>query len=110
MRYLSEHPVINRSVEYNDNRLSLYAAQKGICPVTKNALIPGSMAVHHILLSSKGGTDKYNNLVLLSFEAHYLIHLVNKTLINNTLEILELSSKAIKKVNEYRVKVGNEII
>lgn len=109
MVYISEHPVINRSVEYNDNRLSLYAAQKGACAISGNALNI-NMAVHHILPSSKGGTDKYNNLVLLSYEAHVLIHLVNKDLINDYLKILKLSSKAIKKVNKYRVIVGNEII
>ena len=31
VHYLMRHPVIGESVEYNDNRISLYIAQKGRC-------------------------------------------------------------------------------
>lgn len=109
LQYISTHPVTNRSVEYNDNRLSLYAAQKGMCPITGRALTV-SMAVHHILPVSKGGDDSYRNLVLLSYDAHILIHLVDKILIAKYLKMLRLKSSAIKKVNEFRTKVGNEVI
>lgn len=31
---LSENPITNRSIEYNDNRLSLFSAQRGKCAIT----------------------------------------------------------------------------
>ena len=34
LHYLMRNPVWNATIEYNDNRLSLYSAQMGKCDVT----------------------------------------------------------------------------
>ncbi len=53
LKYLTYHPAINKSVEFNDNRLSLYSAQMGACPLTGFPLNI-DMEVHHKIPLSKG--------------------------------------------------------
>ena len=53
-----------RSVEYMDNRISLYAAQYGRCAVTGKELGLDEIHSHHKQPLSMGGTDKYMNLVI----------------------------------------------
>jgi group II intron reverse transcriptase/maturase len=47
MNYMMDNPVENRSIEYNDNRLSLYVAQKGKCFVTGKLLEIDEIHCHH---------------------------------------------------------------
>ena len=65
---------MDRSVEYNDNRLSLYCGQMGRCYVTKQPLELGHMHSHHRIPRHFGGDDKYGNLVLVTDEVHRLLH------------------------------------
>ena len=81
MRYLMENPVMNRSVEYNDNRISLYSAQKGKCAITKLELSPSEIQCHHKKPRHLGGTDEYKNLIILHRDIHTLIHAENETTI-----------------------------
>lgn len=109
MNYLAHNPVLDKSVEYNDNRIALYAAQKGKCSITQQPL-DITMEVHHKELYTKGEDDKYSNLTLIIKEVHKLIHATNHDIINKYLSILRLSTQALNKVNQYRMKIGNEII
>lgn len=109
LKYLTYHPAINKSVEFNDNRLSLYSAQMGACPLTGFPLNI-DMEVHHKLPLIKGGDDKYSNLVLLNKYVHKLIHATRTETISYYLNRLDLTNKDLKKVNKYRIEVGNEII
>jgi len=109
MDYLRKCPNHNKSVEYNDNRLSLYSAQWGRCAITKLPL-DMSMEVHHIKPLEEGGDDRYTNLVLLTYDAHKLVHATNKDTIVKYLNLLKLKQDAINKVNKYRKILGNEII
>lgn len=61
---LMRNPVLNRSIEYADNRISLYAAQYGKCAVTRLELEFDEIHCHHKIPVEKGGTDVYANLVL----------------------------------------------
>lgn len=45
LHYLMRTPVWNASIEYNDNRLSLYSAQMGKCAVTGAKLMIGDISV-----------------------------------------------------------------
>lgn len=38
LREMMRNPIMDRSIEYNDNRLSLYCGQMGRCYVTKQPL------------------------------------------------------------------------
>ena len=111
MSYMAEHPIINSSVEYNDNRVSLFAAQCGKCAITnKNFLTPDEIHCHHKTPRSKGGSDKYDNLVLVSDEVHILIHATVERTIKRYMENLKLNPKQIKKITKLRELVGCEPI
>ncbi|RRH01413.1 group II intron reverse transcriptase/maturase [Clostridioides difficile] len=109
LNYLSNNPIPNRSVEYNDNRLSIYSAQKGMCSITGSPL-HRDMELHHIIPLSKDGSDHYSNLILLSSEVHALIHAIHKDTIERYINTLNLNDKSIKKINKYRKIIGYELI
>ena len=111
LQYMMKHPIQDRSIEYNDNRLSLYAAQKGKCAVTGKELIVWKSAhCHHKIPKSLGGDDKYKNLTLVSEEVHKLIHATNADTISKYLNELHLDTKQLDKVNKLRVMAELETI
>ena len=99
-----------KSIEYVDNRISKYSAQKGKCAVTGIYLKYQEIHCHHILPVKMGGTDKYDNLIILHEDIHKLIHAVEPALIEKYLAIYNLSNKQIKKLNNLRVKAGNSVL
>lgn len=78
------------SMEYLDNRISKYSMQKGRCRVTNIFLEVDEIHCHHIKPRSMGGTDKFDNLIIVHKEIHELIHAVDGELIKRYLEKLEL--------------------
>ncbi|MMZ54337.1 Group II intron-encoded protein LtrA [compost metagenome] len=111
LRYLMDNPLINESVELNDNRISLYVGQFGKCGVLGSVLKIGGMEVHHRLPRSEGGGDEYSNLVLISGKAHKIIHATNPVTIQKYMSIIKPDDKSLRKINKLRVLVGNtEII
>ncbi len=74
IQYMLRNPVEDRSIEYNDNRISLYVGQRGKCSITGKPLDVGAMHCHHKLPISMGGTDEYKNLMLVDENIHILIH------------------------------------
>ena len=109
LNYLARNPVPTESVEYNDNRLSLYSAQRGKCIIT-NTPLDESLVVHRIDPLLTDGRDKYNNLMLVQPLVHKLIHINDNNTIHQLLSILKFDKKTLKKLNNYRLKVGNELI
>lgn len=110
IRYLIGNPVKNRSIEYNDNRISKYIAQQGKCAITGNELELFNMELHHIIPTHLGGIDSYNNLSFVSTNIHKLIHATTVETIDKYLQKLKLSETEISKVNKLRAKAGNEMI
>ena len=108
--YLTKNPITNRSIEYNDNRISLFSAQSGRCGVLGERLEVNDFHCHHILPINAGGGDKYSNLVIITPDIHRLIHASKSETIHQLLVKLELPKKQIAKVNKFRVKVGNIVI
>jgi hypothetical protein len=98
------NPVQDKSVEYNDNRLSLYCGQGGKCAITGLYLELGCMHCHHIIPLCKGGTDEYANLSFVSDTVHRLIHAAVKETIEKLLAVLKLDDKQIGKLNKFREK------
>lgn len=58
LRYLLQNPVRGQSIEYNDNRISLYVGQNGLCAITKQPLLIGDMECHHKIPKYRNGTDE----------------------------------------------------
>lgn len=95
-----------RSVEYMDNRISLYAAQYGRCAVTGKELGLDEIHCHHKQPLSMGGTDKYMNLVIVHRDIHRLIHATDPNTIAMYLNLFQLDKKALAKLNALRVLAG----
>ncbi len=107
IRYLIENPIQGQSIEYNDNRISLYIGQLGKCAITKEELEVGNMECHHIQPRSQGGLDNYNNLVLITKEVHKLIHSTQTETINKYLKYVPTNKIILEKLNKFRTKAGN---
>ena len=104
-------PTIWGTVEFNDNRISLYSAQKGKCAVTQRVFQSADeIQCHHKKPKAKGGTDKYENLTLVLEDVHKLIHAKKTETIQKYLEILKLTDREITKLNKLRVLVELEPI
>jgi len=111
MLSVMRQPLYGRSAEYADNRISLFSAQWGKCAVTGREFESvGDIHCHHKVPKSKGGTDKYDNLVLVFSPIHKLIHATDGDTIRKYLEVLNLKKSQLKKVNEYRQRVGLKMI
>ncbi|MDR4455419.1 group II intron reverse transcriptase/maturase [Bacillus tropicus] len=112
VQWIREHPIINEraTIEFNDNRISLFIAQNGKCAVTGEELILTEMDCHHKTLWSKTKDDSYSNLVLITRDVHRLIHATDVETIQRYLEFLELNEEQLIKLNKLRLLIGNEII
>ncbi|WP_198042661.1 HNH endonuclease signature motif containing protein [Oceanobacillus sp. AG] len=104
------NPVQDRSIEYNDNRISEYTAQLGKCAVTGKILSCGEIHCHHIKPSADGGTDKFQNLIIVHKDIHRLIHETSHEVINRVIKQFQPTQKQFEKTNELRIKVKNGVI
>lgn len=102
LQYLMRNPVINATIEYNDNRLALFCAQMGKCAVTGETLMVGNSHCHHITPRHLGGKDNYQNLTLVTETVHRLIHAKNPDTVRYLEEKLRLTSKQKKKLDKLR--------
>ncbi|VYU28274.1 Group II intron-encoded protein LtrA [Flavonifractor plautii] len=106
LHYLMRNPVMGQSIEYNDNRLSLFCGQYGKCAITGVDLQIGDIHCHHIIHRTQGGTDRYENLMLVTVDVHRLLHATQESTIQALLKKLNLTSKQKAKLNYYREKAG----
>ena len=106
LHYLMRNPNENQSVEYNDNRLSLYCAMQGKCAITKTILEKDNLHCHHIIPRKDGGGDNYQNLLLIDKRVHILLHATKAETIEKYLGILNLSKAQLNKLNTYRATLN----
>lgn len=90
------------SIEYYDNRISLFSVQNGKCSITKEPLKTYDFHCHHKGAKEQGGDDSYKNLTIVKSEVHALIHAKSEVYIEKLLNKLKLSDTHIAKVNKYR--------
>lgn len=102
LHYLMRNPVRNKTIEYNDNRLSLYCAQQGKCAVSKIFLEKDDVYCHHKQPRYLGGKDNYQNLIIVSETMHKLMHANCQDTIFRLLQGLNLDKSQIKKLNQLR--------
>lgn len=110
LHILMRNPIESASIEYNDNRLSLYAAQHGVCAITKQILSVEEIHCHHKTPKSQGGGDEYANLIILHKDIHRLVHATQRDTISAIMQKVQLKSAELKKLNKLRVQAGNEVI
>jgi group II intron reverse transcriptase/maturase len=94
------------SIEFADNRISLYAAQYGKCAVTGKILNINEIHCHHKIPRKSGGSDKYNNLIIIHKDVHILIHATLPEVINAYLKLLQPNKTMLEKINKLRLQVG----
>ena len=100
----------NRSVEYMDNRVSLYAAQYGKCAVTGKVLWIDEIHCHHKKPISQGGTDEYKNLIIVHIDVHKLIHATKPETIQAYLNKIKPNKSQLERINKFRKTAGNPAI
>lgn len=110
LHILMRNPNTSASVEYNDNRISLYVAQQGKCAVTKERLSLEDIHCHHKLPKSLGGGDDYANLIILHERIHRLVHATQEETISAIMQTVQLDKRQLDKLNKLRRSVGNEAI
>jgi RNA-directed DNA polymerase len=110
LSYIMRNYIPNRSIEYNDNRISKFVAQYGKCAILGVELGINEWHCHHINPYHLSKDDSYSNLIILDKAIHQLIHLKDKGKIKTLLHSLKLSSKQKEKVNKLRQMCQNEII
>jgi group II intron reverse transcriptase/maturase len=100
----------NRSIEYNDNRISKFIAQYGKCAVTGVELGISDWHCHHKNPYHLSKDDAFSNLVILHESVHRLIHLKDSEKIKKLTKVLKLTKKQREKINEFRLQCKNEAI
>lgn len=111
MYQMMKQRLYGRSIEFMDNRISLYCAQYGKCAVTGKWFDSvDDIHCHHKLPKHLGGKDNYENLTLIDKKIHILIHAVNEETIVRYLQVLDLNAEMVKKINGLRKLAGNEPI
>ncbi|MBG9452776.1 reverse transcriptase [Lysinibacillus sphaericus] len=110
LSYVMRNYIPNRSIEYNDNRISKFIAQYGKCAILGEELGIIDWHCHHINPFHISKDDSYSNLIVLNKAIHQLIHLKDKVKIEKFLKAVKLTNKQLEKVNNLRLKCNNEII
>ena len=105
LHYLMRNPV-EGSVEYNDNRLSIYCAQQGKCAVLNLPLEIDRIHCHHKKPKSQGGGDNYQNLTIVDELVHILIHATKSDTVEMYKGLLNLTAKQLGKLNKLREIAG----
>lgn len=107
MLTLMRNPPENASIEYADNRISLFSAQWGKCAVTGKEL-QGLQDIYcyHINPYLRYGRDRYANLILICENAYNLITAVDQQAVKQYLMACNLDDKQLGKVNTLRQKSG----
>ena len=101
----------DQSIEFNDNKISLFSAQWGKCGVTgREFALVSDIHCHHKVPKQHGGGDEYKNLILVLDPVHKLIHATDKDTIKKYMDILNLNENQLEKLNELRVQAKKPII
>lgn len=98
---------VNQPVEYLDNRISRYIAQKGKCAITGKLLEIEEIHCHHKTPKKDKGDNSYENLIILQDDVHKLVHATKEETIQKYMKILNLTPEQLQKLNELRISIGN---
>lgn len=90
--------------EFHDNRISRYSMQHGRCYVTGVFLKARELHCHHILPKSHGGTDVFDNLIIVHEWVHKLIHAIDRQTIEKYVKLLNITKSQKQKLNKLRTK------
>lgn len=110
LRILVQNQDTHRSIEYMDNRISLYAGQNGQCAITGKTLEIDEIHCHHKKPIMDGGTDEYRNLLIIHKDVHQLIHAKDKETIEKYMHLVKPNESQLVKINKYRKLAKTHVI
>lgn len=90
------------TIEYQDNRISLFSAQNGKCAILGIELEVDEIHCHHKKARKADGGDEYSNLIIVHEDIHKLIHATKEETISLYINKYNLTSKQISKINDLR--------
>lgn len=110
MQWLLNNPLKEATIERADNALSLYSSQKGRCHLTGLDLEPNF--IHYLYKKQLNDVEKdvYKNLRLISSVGKVLIFSKDIESVRYAINKLNLKTKYIKRINEYRKLNNLEIL
>ena len=91
------------TAELYESKISRLVSQKAKCYITQQPLIKGEIATHHIVPVSKGGTDEYENVIIIQSQVHDIIHY------SENLEVAIDKLNAEYETNEKMIKKFTQI-
>lgn len=100
----------SENLEYSDNKISRYSMQNGKCSILGTFQSAEEVHCHHVIPRYLGGTDKFENLVIINNLVHRLIHATKQETIQRYKELLQLNAKQLKKLNLFRQKCNLDSI
>ena len=81
---------------------------KSLCYITKQPLIYGEIATHHIIPVHLGGTDEYENIIIIQERVHEIIH--NSKSLQEALDMMKkeyaMGKRMEKKFTEIYIKAN----
>lgn len=110
LNYVMRNFIPNRTIEYNDNRISRFIAQYGKCAVTGTELGLNDWHCHHKTPYHLTRDDSYANLAVLHESVHRLVHLKDCEKIQSLMKAFKLTKKQKEKVNALRKQCRMEAI
>lgn len=110
MLRLMRTKITGRSIEYMDNKISLFVAQYGKCAITGQVLMLDEIHCHHRVPANLGGSDRYENLIILHKDVHRLLHATQPETIAKYLSQLKLNPKQKAKLNKLRSTANQQEI
>ncbi|WP_425204080.1 group II intron reverse transcriptase/maturase [Priestia megaterium] len=106
---LAKNYVKERSIQYNDNRIARASMCSFKCELTGMELEVKDVHAHHKIPIKLGGTDEYDNLIIVHKDIHRLIHATSETVINKHINLIHNKQK-LKKLNTLRAYCKLEAI
>lgn len=110
LSYIMQSFIPNRTIEYNDNRISKFIAQYGKCAISGVELGLNDWHCHHKNPYHLSKDDSFSNLVILHESVHRLVHMKDNDKIKTLIKIFNLSKKQLGKLNEFRLQCHNQVI
>jgi hypothetical protein len=110
LSYLNLNVSTKYSTEFKDNILSKYSAQKGKCHILGNDINYGKIYGYRKIPLDLGGTDSYNNLVIIDSDILKLLEIKEVIKINEFIPILKINKKNLEKINKLRLLANREEI
>ncbi|WP_460266240.1 group II intron reverse transcriptase/maturase [Bacillus luti] len=102
LQYVMRAYIPNRSIEYNDNRISKFISQNGKCAITKIELGKHDWDCHHIMPFRKTADDSYQNLMILCSDIHRLLRIKDINKIREIAKAYSLNEQQIQEINALR--------